>query len=86
MQKTKFVFASFLFIKTNAKNKKLTRSREIISQSKFSIMLFERDNKSWPRDNQPIKLLLMTYGRLLIDVGFFVFESGHTKRTDLWIL
>ena len=59
MQKTKFVFASFFFYKKNAKNEKLTRSHEIISQSNFSIMSFERD-KSWPRDNQPIRLLLMT--------------------------
>ena len=61
MQKKEFVFADFFFfIKKNAKNEKLTRSHEIISQSNCSIMSFERDNKSWPRDNQPIRLLLMT--------------------------
>ena len=58
MQKTKFVFAIFFYKIKNAKNEKLTRSHEIISQSIFSIMSFERDNKSWPRDNQPIRLLL----------------------------
>ena len=41
----------FFFYKKNAKNEKLTRSHEIISQSNCSI-----------------------------------FENGHTKRTDLWIL
>ena len=63
MQKTKFVFAIFFLLKKkkkNAKNEKLTRSHEIINQSYCSIMSFERDNKSWPRDNQPIRLLLMT--------------------------
>ena len=49
MQKTKFVFVSFFFYKKkckkrkikrkkNAKNKKLTRSHEIISQSNCSVM------------------------------------------------
>ena len=63
MQKTKFVFTSFFFIKKKkryANNEILTRSHEIISQSFFSIMSFERDNKSWPGDNQPIRLLLIT--------------------------
>ena len=50
----------FFFITKNAKHEKLTRSNEIISQSNFSIMSFERDNKSWPRDDKPIRLLLMT--------------------------
>ena len=66
MQRTKFVLASFFFFfflfykrKKNAKNEKLSRSHEIISQSNFSIMSFERDNKSWPRDNQPVRLLLL---------------------------
>ena len=62
------VFYFFYFIKKNKKNKKpknaknerLTLSHEIISQSNFSIMSFERGNKSWPRHNQPIRLLLMT--------------------------
>ena len=40
----------------SAKTEKLSRSHEIISQSNFSIMSFERDNKSWPRENQPIRL------------------------------
>ena len=58
--KNKIRFRKFFFIKINAKIEKLTRSYEIISQSIFSVMSFERDNKSWPRDNQPIRLLLMT--------------------------
>ena len=58
--KNKIRFREFFFYKKNAKNEKLTRSHEIISQSNCSIMSFEPDNKSWPRDNQPIRLLLMT--------------------------
>ena len=46
MEKTKFILASFFFIKKNAKNEKLTRSHEIMSQSNCSIMSLERDNKS----------------------------------------
>ena len=92
MQKNKIRFLEFFFYKKNAKNKirfhefffnkakneKLTRSHKIISQSNCSIMSFELDNKSWPRDNQPLRLLLMTEGRLLIDVGF-LFSKTDTQ-------
>ena len=53
-------FSRVFFLMKKMQNRKINSFPRDNQPIKFSIMSFERDNKSWSQDNQPIRLLLMT--------------------------